>query len=699
MKYPIAIIATLLTTLPSSAESLPHLTLDQLIPGGKDYLTPEALKDPHWEGDCLIYTLNDTTFTTQSNGKIVSKVSKEDQTPLKQKPSEGEISADLLWKAINDGDRLWVEHTKNGQRVEVSCGEENGIVWGQAVHRNEFGIMKGTFWSPTGHMLAFYRMDESMVTDYPLVDTDPRVASVKNIKYPMAGMDSHQVTIGIFNPETRQTTYLKTDSTGRTPICPSLSAPDHYLTCVTWRPDGKQIFVAELNRAQNLMELNVYDVATGDFVQTLFVEQNSRYVEPEHSLLFLPGSNDRFIWQSERDGWNHLYLCELKGEKHKTNKTTSIQNEVFSFTNSDLKIKQLTHGSWMVTDIVGFDPQGKNLYYLSTQESPLEDHLYELNLKTLKNRRLTSDPGMHSVIMNNDYTAFLDIVRSHKTPRLSQIVQVKSLKKHTLHNASDPYEGYAVPQIEVGTLKADDGETDLYYRLVKPIDFDADKRYPVVVYLYNGPHAQMITEGWNYTARGWDIHMAGLGYVVFTIDGRGSDRRGLEFEQAIWHHLGEVEGKDQMTGIKYLQTLSYVDPDRIGIHGWSYGGFMTTYMMLHYPETFKVGVAGGPVLDWSRYEVMYGERYMGTPSSNPNGYKNNNLIEKADLLKGRLLLIHDDQDPTVVPQMSYQFLKKAIEKRTYPDLFIYPGHGHNVRGIDRVHLHEIITRYFENHLK
>ena len=246
--------------------------------------------------------------------------------------------------------------------------------------------------------------------------------------------------------------------------------------------------------------------------------------------------------------------------------------------------------------------------------------------------------------------------------------------------------------------KAADGKTDLYYRLIKPADFDPAKKYPAIVYVYGGPHAQMITNGWMNDARGWDIYMANKGYIMFSLDNRGSSNRGLEFENATFRQLGIEEGKDQVKGVEFLKSQPYVDGERIGVHGWSFGGHMTTALMLRYPEIFKVGVAGGPVIDWGYYEIMYGERYMDTPQANPEGYKQTNLKNLAGNLKGHLLIIHDDHDDTCVPQHTLSFMKACVDARTYPDLFIYPTHKHNVLGRDRVHLHEKITRYFEEYL-
>lgn len=599
--------------------------------------------------------------------------------------AKGIASADKEWRALNEGNKLFVVkgEGENEIRQEVSDNSEGDIVWGQSVHRNEFGINGGIFWSPNGHQLAFYRMDQTMVGDYPLVQSDDREATVKMIKYPMAGMTSHQVTLGIYNPDTQKTVFLKTNEKPETASGAQngLNDPEHYLTNISWRPDGKEIFIFELNRLQNYMALNAYDTETGLYIQTLFTEESDKYVEPENPLVFLPGSNDKFIYQDEKSGYNHLYLCELAKSK-------------------EAKFTQLTSGDWMVANLIGIDPKCKAAYFMATKDSPLESNLYKVDLKSKKVVRLTAESGRHNVIFNKDYSQFYDTYTNHDTPRVCQLCTIKGDKvtRKELYTAEDPWKGFARPEVTVGTTKAADGVTDLYYRVVKPINMEEGKKYPAVVYLYNGPHTQLITDGYQFGLPAWDCYMASHGYVVFTIDGRGSSNRGLEFEQTIWHNLGYNEGKDQMEGVKVLTSLPYVDANRIGIYGWSYGGFMTTYMMLNYPETFKVGVCGGPVLDWSRYEIMYGERYMGTPQNNPEGYTNNTLINQAGKLKGKLLIIHDDQDDTVVPQMSYQFLKNSVKEGTYPDFMLYINHPHNVRGKDRNHLNTRIAQYFFDHL-
>ena len=293
----------------------------------------------------------------------------------------------------------------------------------------------------------------------------------------------------------------------------------------------------------------------------------------------------------------------------------------------------------------------------------------------------------------------LDRWSSPKTFREYDLVSTSKVVQTTLHSDADPWKEYNVPQITSGTIKAADGVTDLYYRLVKPVGFDPNKKYPTVVYVYGGPHAHNVEASWNYQTRPWEIYMAQRGYVIFVVDNRGSENRGFAFESCTHRHLGDNEMKDQMEGVKFLKSLPYVDANRIGVHGWSFGGFMTTNLMLTYPDVFKVGVAGGPVIDWKYYEVMYGERYMDTPQENPEGYASSSLLNKAKNLKGRLQIIVGYNDRTCVLQHSMSFLRACEDAGTQPDYFVYPGDDHNMMGHDMVHLHERITRYFDDYLK
>jgi dipeptidyl-peptidase 4 len=548
--------------------------------------------------------------------------------------------------------------------VKLTSDGGKGIAYGIRVHRDEFGITKGTFWSPNGHYLAFYRMDETMVTDYPLVDVTTRVATVKNMKYPMAGMTSHQVKVGVYNVNLKTTVYLETG----TPL-------DHYLTNVAWSPDEKYIFIALLNREQNHMWLNQYDVVNGKLIRTLFEETNPKYVEPLHPMYFLADGSGRFLWQSRRDGFNHLYLYDFGGKL----------------------IKQVTSGSWEVLDLLHVTSKGE-VYFNANIDNPIETQLCTVNLKSGNIIKITSTEGTHSCSISSNGKYILDTYSSVNNPGKTDLLLNNGKLVHTLFSANNSLKDYKLGGVTTSTILANDGKTLLYYRLIKPLNFDPAKKYPVIVYVYGGPHEQLVTNEWPHSLELWQYFMAEHGYVCFMLDNRGSENRGRDFENIIHRNVGVTEMQDQMSGVSYLKSLPYVDTARMGVHGWSFGGFMTTSLMLNHPNIFKAGVAGGPVMDWRYYEVMYGERYMDTPQENPDGYEKTSCLNKAQLLKGKLLIIHGAIDPTVVWQNSLLFIEGCIKNKRQVDYFVYPTHEHNVTGPDRFHLMEKVTEYFNENL-
>lgn len=558
---------------------------------------------------------------------------------------------------------LYLFDPKSNQTHTITTDGKYGISNGKSVHRDEFGIHKGTFFSPKGNLLAFYRMDDSMVEDYAIVNWSKTPAVNQNIKYPFAGRTSHEVTLGIYNPATKSTQFLQVEG-----------PKDQYLTSVTWAPDEKSIFVGVLNRDQNHLKLNQYDAQTGKLIKTLFEEKHDNYVEPQNELYFL--NDSEFVWWSQRDGFMHLYRFDISGKL----------------------INQITKGNWLVNDVLAKNDKKKELIITSTKDGAMEKHVYAVNWTNGKMNRLDTDAGFHTAQSNDLGTYVLDNWSNETTPRKIDVFSTDGKFKKNLMTAKNPLSAYQMPKVENVTLKADDG-TDLYGKLIYPTDFDASKKYPVIVYLYNGPHAQMNLNRFPASGNLWYDHLAQNGYVVWVMDGRGSSNRGLAFEQAIFRNLGDVEMKDQMKGVEFLKSKSFVDGDRMGIHGWSYGGFMTTSFMLRQPDVFKAGVAGGPVMDWSLYEIMYGERYMDTPATNQEGYAKNNLMDKTKNLKGKLLLIHGTDDPVVVWQHSIDFLRNSVSEGVQVDYFVYPGYEHNVRGKDRVHLMQKVTDYFDLWLK
>lgn len=553
-----------------------------------------------------------------------------------------------------------------GNTHKLTADGSREIVYGQSVHRDEFGIKKGTFWSNDGQKLAFYRMDQSMVADYPQVDIFTREAAYEPDKYPMAGETSHKVTVGVYDMQTGKTTYLKAGD-----------PTDRYFTNISWDPDNKKIYIFELNRDQNDCRLVKYDASTGNRLEELYKETHPKYVEPLSPIAFLPWDGTKFIMQSQKDGYNHLYLFNTKGEE----------------------LRQITSGKWVVLDILGFNPRTKSVIIQSNEKNPIQNNIYSVNLQTGKRVPLDNGKGWHQGSLSANGTFVYDNYSEPDIPREINISNTATAKRTHYFSAKDPWEGYEVPVYTCGTIKAADGETDLYYRMVKPADFDPAKKYPTVIYVYGGPHAHNVDARWHYRSRGWETYMAQKGYLLFILDNRGSENRGRDFEQTTFRQLGQEEMKDQMKGVEFLKSLPYVDTDRMGVHGWSFGGFMTISLMTNYPDVFKVGVAGGPVIDWKWYEVMYGERYMDTPQTNPDGYEKTSLLKKAKDLKGKLQIITGYNDKTVVPQHCLAFIAECIEAGTQPDFFVYPGEPHNMRGHQSVHLHERISRYFDDYLK
>ena len=703
---------SIMATTPISAQELKQFTLEDLNFGGENYrkFIPERLYTTWW-GDQLMYqdveesglidmktgkkralfTLDDINGKTDGEKvRTLQRVSfpYPDKTlALVQSKTTRMLfdwsKCEVVWKQTCEGEtethwnktsrtsayvkdnQLWITNAE-GKTKQLTTDGSREIVYGQAVHRNEFGIEEGIFWAPDGNRFAFYRMDQSMVTDYPQVNTFERVATYEPDKYPMLGMTSHKVTVGIYDCTNGNIQYLKAgDPTNR------------YFTNIAWSPDSKTVYMFELNRLQNDCQLVSYDATSGNKLKELYREKSDKYVEPMHPIVFLPWDSKQFVMQSQKDGYNHLYIYNI----------------------GTGAIRQLTKGNFVVEDFCGFNTKNKSVIIATNEANPIQRNIYTVDVKSSKRKSLDNGRGCHNASLSKSGQWIVDMYSEPDVPRNYDLVATANAKSLRLLTSKDPWEGYQQPIFESGSIKAADGTTDLYWRMVKPADFDASKKYPTVVYVYGGPHAHNVEASWHWYSRSWETYMAQKGYIVFILDNRGSENRGLEFEQATWHKLGKVEMLDQMKGVDYLKSLPYVDANRLGVHGWSYGGFMTISLMTNYPDVFKVGVAGGPVIDWKWYEVMYGERYMGTPDTNKEGIEACSLIPMAKNLKGKLQIIIGMNDPTVVPQHALSFIDACTEAGTQPDFFVYPGEGHNMMGHKSVHLHERITQYFEDYLK
>ena len=459
----------------------------------------------------------DKTIVQVGNRKAVILVDFKQQKIVWQDSIAGQTAND--WcpaskaTAYVEGHQLFVVDA-NEQKHQLSTDGSREIVYGQSVHRNEFGIEKGTFWSPDGQRLAFYRMDQSMVTDYPQVDIFPRNASYEPDKYPMAGMTSHKVTVGVYDLQNDKTVYLQTGD-----------PTDRYFTNISWGPDCKTIYMFELNRDQNDCRLVSYDATTGQKLAELYRETSDKYVEPQHPIQFLPWDDSKFIMQSQKDGYNHLYLFDTNGKE----------------------LKQITKGEWVVMEVLGFNKKQKSIIFKANKEHPLHHRLYSVSM-TGTIQQLETVDGVHNGLLSPSGNFLIDRFTTPTRPRVIDVVDItRKTPQHTnLLEAEDPWTGYQQPIFECGSIKAADGVTDLYYRMVKPADFNPEKKYPTVVYVYGGPHANNVQASWHWASRSWETYMAQKGYIIFILDNRGSQYRGRAFEQATFHQLGQIEMQDQM---------------------------------------------------------------------------------------------------------------------------------------------------------
>jgi len=661
------------TIHPARANEGKILTMEETILSKS--IRPETAYFSWQSENNLIMIKNGQSFSVDlTTVKAVLTESNDNQNSIV--PPEAE---NIKWSNNNSiaytiGQNLYFSDSKNNRKL-VAKGDSN-ISFGQSVSRNEFGISDGIFWSPDNSLIAFYRKDESLVTDFPLIDITTRTGSLKNLKYPMNGMDSEKTDLGIYTIADSSVIYIKVDD----------FEYDRYLTNISWSPDSRFILIQILDRSQKHLRLNMYRATDGSFVKTLLIEDNDKYVEPLDPVYFLKNSWQFIYRTANRDGYRNLYLCDTTGKVRR-----------LTTTNADVRY-------------IGND--GTNVYYTSAEISPVESHLFSISIKKAKGGkasfaefskigtpvRHTFEPGWHNITFSPDYKYFIDSYSSFNLPFKAILKSCGNKFEKVITESYYPLSDYATGEVEIGTVPSADGKYSNWYRLLRPKDFDPSKKYPVILYVYGGPHSQLVKNTWLGNIRLWEMYMAQRGYIVYVQDNRGTENRGLEYEQAIHKQCGQVEMADQLVGIEMLKSLPYVDSNRIGVHGWSYGGFMTISLMTNFPEIFKVGVAGGPVIDWKWYEIMYGERYMETEATNADGFKRTSLMKKVNDLKGKLLICQGAVDNTVLWQHSLNFVQECIRQQVQLDYFPYPIAEHNVYGKDRVHLMNKVTLYFDENL-
>lgn len=567
--------------------------------------------------------------------------------------------------AVTKNQSLYVIRAK-GDSVLVAKGGD-GIVYGESVSRNEFGINGGIFMSPDKSKVAFYRKDESRVALFPLLDITKPGGALKATRYPMAGTsNTEKIDLGIYDLASGKTVYADVDGE---------FGWDQYLTNISWDPESAHIYIQVLDREQQNVRLIRYSAADGSRQGIVLSEHSNTWVEPQEPLQWIKGRNNLAIYTTDnRDNFWNLYLIDVN--TNKIERLTPVDRDVHYLAND-----------------------GKYVYFTAPDFHPVNNYLWKVDIKTKKVEQMTTEVGWHSISMSEDCSTYVDVYeRLDMAPR-SVIKSTKNNKViSVLQESLDPTTEYAFTEITMGTVTSANGQDLNYYRMIKPKDFDPNKKYPLILYVYGGPHSQLVRNTFLGSYRRWEMYMAQRGYVVFVMDGRGTPNHGAKYEHSIYRQCGQNEMADQMQAINMLRYIPWIDEDRIGVYGWSYGGFMSLSLSTNYNDVFKVCAAGGPVIDWKWYEVMYGERYMSTPQNNPEGFAKTSLLNKAKDVKAKTLVIEGGNDDTVVPQHALSFLQECINNNIPIEYFTYPNAGHNMRGQDRVHLVEKISAHFIENL-
>lgn len=569
-----------------------------------------------------------------------------------------------------DNNLYVVDLAKETETAITNDGKYNQVINGSTdwVYEEEFSFAKAWFWSPDGNKIAFYRFDETNVRQFFYT-----VWGASNYpdqivyKYPKAGEVNASVKIGVYDLSSTETTWIHADEN-----------PDHYIVRVNWTNSSDRLALRKMNRLQNVQDLLVYSTKTKQ-LELLKKEENAAWIEENDALTFLSDGSS-FLYMSEEDGYNHLYY----------------------YTDNGKKSNQITKGAWDVTEVVGVNEKRKEIYFMSAEESPMERHLYKINFNGKGKKKLTTEKGMHSIAMSGDQQYYLDYYSSISTPLRvtlhdSNGKQLRVLEDNRVLNeilANEP-----LPKKEFITIQTRNG-ISLNGYIIKPNDFDSTRKYPVLMYVYGGPGSQTVQNEFETDQRSlWHYYLVSKGFLIVSVDNRGTGARGADFKKVIYKNLGKVEIEDQIEAAKYLQTLSFVDADRIGIWGWSYGGFMSSLALTRGGDVFKTAIAVAPVIDWRYYDTIYTERYMQTPQLNPDGYRSASPIYEAANLKGNYLLIHGTGDDNVHFQNAVS-MADALQQFNIPfETMFYPNRNHGIYGGQtRRHLYTLMTEFILENL-
>lgn len=648
----------------AAVEAEPLLTAQALrtLLGGKNEKGPARFPDLRWH--------DAETLRVQAGERVVHVTPATDAPPTVvlhwSPPGDGDdvpaaLAPDDQHVACVRDHQLWLTD-RAGRTRQLTFDGSADIAYGTAAHRAEFGIQSGLFWSPDGRFLCVSREDLRPIAPYPYQDlaaTPPRPAPGR---YPMAGSTHSRVQLGIWDTSDYSLHWLDHDP-----------AEDVYWTNVTFDGAG-HVVTARVGRGQDQCELVRYDATTGRRLAVLLEERDAEWVEPEHGPTFLP--DGRFLWLSPRAGHRHLWLYEADGTL----------------------VHQVTKGAFDVQELSAVSADGKTAWFVASGEDPRQRHLFAATIDGGEVRQVTRERGTHRAELSPDAGRAFVTWSNLETPPSVRLLDLRTGTTTPLPAPADPLAAFALPSQRMFSVKTDD-DVVLYGHVALPPDLADGQKCPVLLYVYGGPHVQLVTDEWFGGAPAWLQAFAGEGYVVCRLDNRGTPNRGTDFEQSVFRQLGVLEVQDQLRAVEWLVQQPFIDATRIGVHGWSFGGYMTLRLLLAAPTTFACGVSGAPVTDWALYETGYTERYMDLPAENPDGYRLSSCLPFVSQLQRPLLVVHGTDDRTVVWAHTLQFVDRCIDAGKQLDYFPYPGQQHGLVGKDRVHFLNLLHDWLGRHLR
>ncbi|MGM0545940.1 MAG: S9 family peptidase [Bacteroidota bacterium] len=591
-------------------------------------------------------------------------------TQSDQKQQYAQLSPTGDMAAFVQDNNLYLVDLESGEEQAITDdGKFNHIINGATdwVYEEEFGFAKAWYWSPDGQKIAFYRFDESDVKEFFMTDWGELYPGLTRFKYPKAGEENSEVKIGVFDLEADETTWMEVGSEN-----------DQYIPRLNWTNDPEVLAIRRMNRLQNKQDLMLADVTSGD-TEIIKTEKSDAWVDVNDDLKFLD-NGEQFIYVSEESGYNHIYLYDVSGEQ----------------------IRQVTKGDWEVTDYLGYDEESDKIYYVSTEESPLQRHLYSINIDGSGKTKMSEGESWNDINMSRDYKYYIKTSSSPENPPTYTLHEADGEQVRTLEDNEEldqRLEEYAMPTKEYIEIPLEQATLNGY--IMKPNDFDSDEKYPVLFYVYGGPGSQTVTKQFGSGQRAmWHKYLAEQGYVVISVDNRGTGARGRDFEKQTYKKLGQYEVEDQIAAAKYLiEQYGFIDEDRVGIWGWSYGGYMSTLALAQGRDIFNTAIAVAPVTNWKYYDTIYTERFMQTPKKNPEGYKKGSPLTYADQIDGDFLLVHGTGDDNVHFQNSVELVDKLVAEGVQFETMYYPNRSHAIyENNARPHLYKMMRNFIKENL-